>query len=269
MLHTAIPPDSAYAEAQPPPPPLVMLVSVTDLHPPKFRTLTMHEDIPDNFERATSPPAAIAKDPRPALGKASKVLAFATPTPINVNPVPSAPAPTSSSRQSAPPLSPGSPLSAISDDASDTYDSSDSDVTKIPCPKGLTRRTLTKHQTFLPDLNDDVRDAEIAKMTVRLARHFLFYPTYSLVFHQAHVQKLSRRHLDLAVALTNQPDKVAVKRVFSGVSCIFFFPFCSPLQSVDIHLPVHPDEGSVPRAKQIREELACKVPLPSSPQSHE
>ncbi|KAJ7077750.1 hypothetical protein C8R44DRAFT_755080 [Mycena epipterygia] len=194
--------DSAYAEAQPPPPPVMMLISVTDLHPPKLRTLAMHEDLPDKFECVVSPPAA--KDTGVA-GKADKALAFAKATPTKAKPGSSAPTPFS--RQSAPPLSlapadPGSPLSDMSDDESDTDGSSDSDgggvtTPKIACPTGLTRRTLTHHKEFVHKGDTTSRDDEIAKLT-------------------AYVQRLAKRHLDLNVALSFQDD-VAVKRVFNAL----------------------------------------------------
>ncbi|KAJ7712134.1 hypothetical protein B0H16DRAFT_1744479 [Mycena metata] len=203
MPPTTLPFDSAYAEAQPPPPPVVKLVSDTDLHPPKFRTLTMEEDLPDKFE----PPA--------------KTLAFASTTSTTkAKPVPSAPAssswqsapppssstPASSSRQSAPPPSlalpadAGSPLSDMTDAESDTGGSSSSDgegvTPKIACPKGLTRKTLTNHEEFVHG-GDATRDEEIANLT-------------------AYVQKLAKKHLDLNAALSFQ-DTDAVKRVCNKV----------------------------------------------------
>ncbi|KAJ7044225.1 hypothetical protein C8F04DRAFT_1250172 [Mycena alexandri] len=190
MPPTTLPFDSAYAEAQPPPPPVVKLVSDTDLHPPKFRTLTTEEDLPDKFE----PPA--------------KTLAFASTTSTTkAKPVPSAPA--SSSRQSAPPPSlalpadAGSPLSDMTDAESDTGGSSGSDggsssdgdgvTPKIACPKGLTRKTLTNHEEFVHS-GDTTRDEEIANLT-------------------AYVQKLAKRHLNLSAALSFQ-GKDALQRVY-------------------------------------------------------
>ncbi|KAJ7042753.1 hypothetical protein C8F04DRAFT_1175866 [Mycena alexandri] len=175
MPPTTLPFDSAYAEAQPPPPPVVKLVSDTDLHPPKFRTLTTEEDLPDKFE----PPA--------------KTLAFASTTSTTkAKPVPSAPA--SSSRQSAPPPSLALPANAGTTAANGGSSSDGDGVTpKIACPKGLTRKTLTNHEEFVHS-GDTTRDEEIANLT-------------------AYVQKLAKKHLNLSAALSFQ-GKDALQRVY-------------------------------------------------------
>lgn len=207
--------------------------------------------------------APVAKDAK-AASKAIKSLAFAqAATAIETKPGPSAP--TASFRRSAPPPSSvppsergESPLTEIGDGASSTDSSSDSDdgavaAPKIACPKGLTRKTLSKHVEW-------VHGDQTDEITVR---PFFPFPLQSLTrFPQEQVHKLAKKHLDLKEVFSDQDDD-ALKNVYRRVSC-----FLTPPQSA-ILIPPFPGEGAVPRAEAIRGQLARKVHSSSAPQNHE
>ncbi|KAJ7803552.1 hypothetical protein B0H13DRAFT_1931299 [Mycena leptocephala] len=123
--------NSAYAEAQPPPSPVVMLVSVTDLHPPKLETLIMHENLPDTFK----------------------------------GPAPVAPALPSSSQESAPPSSSVAPSGREESPLTDVEESrGDSASPKIKCPEALLRKSLRGHASFLRNYGQTERDEAIEDM---------------------------------------------------------------------------------------------------------
>ncbi|KAJ7259351.1 hypothetical protein C8J57DRAFT_1233713 [Mycena rebaudengoi] len=179
MLPAMVQHDSPYADAQLPPPPVVMLLSATALHLPTFRPLLSQEDL-----TVTSAPVP-------------KSLAFAQATEAK----PGASAHTPSSRRSAPPPAAppsergDSPLTNMSDNENDT-NGSDSDgdgdggdviTPKIDCPKGLTCMTLAKHKAWAHgDLTNEIT---------------------------AHVHILAKKYLDTSEVYSNQ-NRTALKDVY-------------------------------------------------------
>ncbi|KAJ7467905.1 hypothetical protein FB451DRAFT_1401181 [Mycena latifolia] len=181
--------DSPYAEAPPPPPPQVLLLSATDLHLPTFPPLLSHEDL--IFTSASEAMAQGTKGP----SKAIKDLTFAQAAAAADNPAPSAATP--SSRQSVPPSSSQtaplsereSPLTELADDEAHFDSGSDDGVPteKIPCPTGLTRKTLAKHNAW------DEHGETTRKITV-------------------FVHQLADKYLNIEEVFSNQ-DRAAVKDV--------------------------------------------------------
>lgn len=152
MLPATINRDSAYADAQPPPKPVVMLVSATNLHLTNRRTLVMHQDLPAQF----TPPAALEGAPVPPTPSPPQTV----PGP-SIHPTPALPAPATSSRHS-------SPLTNASDSDSDT---GDDHPPKIAAPSAITRKILKNHAEWVEG------DEKAEQITVNLS---------SLVLNSSH-----------------------------------------------------------------------------------
>lgn len=147
MQPVAIYHDSAYAKALSPPPPVMLLVSATNLHHPSLRTLVLHEDL---------------NDATPKVAKAS-VKFKPTAPPSEVKPAPPAQNVVSSSSSLAPPSERESPLSDLSDSGDEGHPNPSPVATLIPRPTGLTRKVLSNHPGWEED--SDIT----AKITVCLA----------------------------------------------------------------------------------------------------
>ncbi|KAJ7900461.1 hypothetical protein B0H13DRAFT_1883443 [Mycena leptocephala] len=187
MLPTTILHASPYAQMQPPPVPVVMLLSMTNLHLPILPTLTIHEDLIVASKRVASALNIIAKDGN-ATNKAIRSLALleaAEAKPGSSAPTPAKP-PSSQAASAR-----DSPLTDISGDDENSIDVSDNDsvddtITRIPCPKSLTRKILANHEDL----------------------------------HQNYVHKLTKKFLDEDIALSYQ-DKAAVKHVYREAKIAF------------------------------------------------
>ncbi|KAJ6491080.1 hypothetical protein C8R45DRAFT_1096606 [Mycena sanguinolenta] len=142
MLPTTINRDSAYADAQPPPKPVVMLVSATNLHLPNHRTLVMHQDLPAQF----TSPATLEGAPVPPTPSPPQTV-----TGPSIHPTPALPAPAASSRHS-------SPLTNASD--SDNSDMGDGHPPKIAAPMAITRKILKNHAEWV---DGDIKAEQITK----------------------------------------------------------------------------------------------------------
>ncbi|KAJ7755279.1 hypothetical protein DFH07DRAFT_773397 [Mycena maculata] len=187
MLPTIIRHDSPYSQAQPPPAPVVMLFSATDLHLPTLPALIIHEDLYMKAEPAASTPDT--------KRKSSKVVTFTGATVARVvhsQPRSSAPpasshrAPTPSTQWRPTPVCDRSlsPLSSVGSE--DESEASLGD--KIAAPIALSRQTIKKHSEWIES------DEQTKKIT-------------------AYIKKLADSMLDKTQAFTNQNDN-KVKQLY-------------------------------------------------------
>ncbi|KAJ7148985.1 hypothetical protein C8R43DRAFT_1128750 [Mycena crocata] len=194
--------DSPYAEAQPPPPPKVMLLSATDLHLPASRLIS-HEDLvftsasdaTTQDKEGTTAPSTVTKP-----SKVTKALTFAELDPKSIHTYPPKP---SSSRQSDPPSGrhggSTSPLTDLGEILSS--ESSGSDVNMVPakkkiaCPTGLTSKSLAEHKEWT--------EKEEVTQAITLLVH-----------------KLADKYLDIEDVLANQ-DSTIVKDVCRRAKVVY------------------------------------------------
>ncbi|KAJ7668583.1 hypothetical protein DFH06DRAFT_1321824 [Mycena polygramma] len=148
---------SPFAATQPPPAPVVMLSSATDLHLPALRSLTVHEDLraaskrrvtltaESNHHRDGNVPFLQATTPAPS-GSSTASLPLSNSATV---PAPSGPSTVFSTASPASSRSlSGSPLSSLAESDGGLDDNGipfDGIRSQIPRPSALTRKALASH----------------------------------------------------------------------------------------------------------------------------
>ncbi|KAJ6540096.1 hypothetical protein B0H10DRAFT_2245295 [Mycena sp. CBHHK59/15] len=187
MLPTTTRHDSPHAKREPPPDPVMMLLSATNIHLASLPTLTVHEDLHITSKRAVSVVKITAKvEEVPVLVApigGSGVLAPSGPSaaPQTAAP-PMVPTPTPAPQTTA--NRRPTPFGSGGDSDSDSYNGN---TPKVARPTGLTRQALERH-----------RDWGMDQATTDAIR--------------AYAHKLADEQLDKSLALTYQ-EKKQVKHV--------------------------------------------------------
>ncbi|KAJ7449504.1 hypothetical protein B0H11DRAFT_2247245 [Mycena galericulata] len=144
MLPTIIRHDSSYSQAQPPPAPVVMLFSATDLHLPTLPALIIHEDLHMKAEPAASVPDTKRKSSK-VITRSAGVVSSGTDS-----------LDTTEVNSGARPLM--SPLSSIGSE--DESEASLGD--KIAKPSALSRQSIRKHSEWIES------EPQTKKITARI-----------------------------------------------------------------------------------------------------
>ena len=169
LCHTMFPTttrhDSPHAKREPPPDPVMMLLSATNVHLASLPTLTVHEDLHTTSKRAISVvkittkavkvPVPVGNSVPPRSGPSAQTAAPQTAAP------PTVPTPTSA------PQTPAKHRPTPFGSGSDSEGDSDNDNTpKVPRPAGLTRKALERHHSW------DMDQATTDSIRVRLPSQF-------------------------------------------------------------------------------------------------